>query len=617
MVDRFNPDVFYSDDHFMTIETMDGPAGGALESVYAFSDDIVLAAGRGGGTLAFYRTTDGGGSWNSVLNAGFIGFDPIYTPGNGGLFVGFEIGYNLQFTGNQGESFTQKADPDGNPGMVFLLATDQDNLVAGRGMNIFRSTDAGDSWTEVYEQADGLLMGGDVGPDGTLYARHTGGTNAYSSDDGQTWTTVQDNYDIFEATNDICVTDGNFIMAGGRGCFVRDGVGDDWMVSNSGLVASTVGSVIASSTGHVAAGTAGGFFHTMAPNGTWTARDEPANTVGMNQNGTMFAGSLNQLVVSTDNGATWTSATGIPEATVRFVLFESPGSYMFANVQGTIPLGLYRSADNGDNWSQLTDWFVNDIAVAANGDMYVVTTTEGFGISTDNGDSWSWPHAQFNQFEVELGPDGQIYRATSESTDISTDGGSSWTDISSNALPDGVDFVNMTVNALGVTGDGTIFMDMDWYSSWPELVTGGAVYISDDEGQSWEAINGWRATSFNHGADGYLYAGTSQGVMRIMSGADVAEADILQPSEYTLRQNYPNPFNPSTSISFSLQQPGHTQLVVYNLTGQRVATLYDGQLSAGLHSARFDAAGLASGVYLYQLSQDGQPALTRRMMLLK
>ena len=88
------------------------------------------------------------------------------------------------------------------------------------------------------------------------------------------------------------------------------------------------------------------------------------------------------------------------------------------------------------------------------------------------------------------------------------------------------------------------------------------------------------------------------------------------PSEYALRQNYPNPFNPSTTITYDLRSAGHTTLVVYDVTGREVAALVDGVQQSGVHSVRFDGAGLASGVYFYRL-QSGDFTRTAKMVLLK
>lgn len=90
---------------------------------------------------------------------------------------------------------------------------------------------------------------------------------------------------------------------------------------------------------------------------------------------------------------------------------------------------------------------------------------------------------------------------------------------------------------------------------------------------------------------------------------------------YTLQQNYPNPFNPQTEIRFVLAQGGRAELSIYNILGQKVRTLVDGQLSPGVHSAVWDGrndAGrqLASGVYIYQLVS-GNYREIKKMILLR
>lgn len=88
------------------------------------------------------------------------------------------------------------------------------------------------------------------------------------------------------------------------------------------------------------------------------------------------------------------------------------------------------------------------------------------------------------------------------------------------------------------------------------------------------------------------------------------------PTRFELAQNYPNPFNPSTKISFSLTRPGFTTLTVFNVLGQKVATLMEKEVAAGSYDVDFDASRLTTGVYFYRL-ESGNNSAVRKMMVLK
>jgi hypothetical protein len=96
----------------------------------------------------------------------------------------------------------------------------------------------------------------------------------------------------------------------------------------------------------------------------------------------------------------------------------------------------------------------------------------------------------------------------------------------------------------------------------------------------------------------------------------VAAAGGSIPENWALHQNYPNPFNASTAISFALPRDSHVRLDVYNILGQRVATLADEFMDAGEHRVIWSDDSNASGVYFYRLQADDFTA-TRKMTLLK
>lgn len=85
---------------------------------------------------------------------------------------------------------------------------------------------------------------------------------------------------------------------------------------------------------------------------------------------------------------------------------------------------------------------------------------------------------------------------------------------------------------------------------------------------------------------------------------------------YFLSQNYPNPFNPSTTINFGLKKAGNVEIIVYNILGNKVSTLFNGFKLAGSHSVLFNASDFSSGVYFYKIVSDGF-IKSRKMLMLK
>jgi Secretion system C-terminal sorting domain len=192
-----------------------------------------------------------------------------------------------------------------------------------------------------------------------------------------------------------------------------------------------------------------------------------------------------------------------------------------------------------------------------------------------------------------------------------------------------------------ITGD---FEDPPFYvlfdtpgQSWADGVTGVATAIDIFYGEDLGNVNGIRYENGWGGKTVYLGIGLEYAVevaaaddpvmsdqfetlmtnvITWFSANDVEETEAVQPTVFSLAQNYPNPFNPSTQISFTLPYSTDVTLTVFNVAGQQVATLVNGQMSAGHQDISFDASSLSSGVYFYTL-QAGDFTATRKMMLMK
>ena len=95
------------------------------------------------------------------------------------------------------------------------------------------------------------------------------------------------------------------------------------------------------------------------------------------------------------------------------------------------------------------------------------------------------------------------------------------------------------------------------------------------------------------------------------------------PQEFSLEQNYPNPFNPLTTIRVAVPTRSYARLQIFNVLGQEVARLVDGELDSKFYEFRWNGLGMSSGLYFYRFEalstiETGRSFVQiRKMMLIK
>lgn len=208
--------------------------------------------------------------------------------------------------------------------------------------------------------------------------------------------------------------------------------------------------------------------------------------------------------------------------------------------------------------------------------------------------------------------------------------------VKSSPAASGFAFVDMATNAAG-TKISWIFTNLYGAGTY-ELAVGYNLYYDTPKGQ-YINVNGtrigeimfdgptqiWQEKSFS----AFLPAGTdtveleaSWGWMHIDYLAvpryvvTSVENEAEMPLQFSLFQNFPNPFNPVTTIHYTLAQPTHARIEIYDVLGRRVATLVDELQTEGTHSVQWNGAGYASGLYVYRL-QAGEFSHTKKMILMK
>ena len=165
--------------------------------------------------------------------------------------------------------------------------------------------------------------------------------------------------------------------------------------------------------------------------------------------------------------------------------------------------------------------------------------------------------------------------------------------------------------------------DRDWNLLEDIAVTNYTPADNMQTGRPWVVLHGDRLyvsydldtrDSVTHEEDGKGQAIVCVYELRLTSTATRPPDRV--PDQLWLEQNYPNPFNPLTTIRYGLPQRSHVSLTVYNTLGQQVSELVGGEIEAGSHEVKFDAAGLPSGVYFYRLKAR-HFVQTRTLLLLR
>jgi photosystem II stability/assembly factor-like uncharacterized protein len=571
-----------------------------------------------------YRSLDSGATWTRA-NAGLAdtNVNTIYLYGSS-LYAGTDGG-GVYRSVNDGDSWQLMSTglADGNGKRVMSFAGVAGSIVAGTRTGAYYSTDSGVTWTLASSGLTSLSVPTLYGVGNHLFGGTYNTGVLRSTDGGINWSSSTSGWPSGNVRA-LCVV-GNWIFGGNYGgevIYRSTDNGGSWTPSAKGITALLVYSMTAA-------------------------------------NGRVYAGTTYGVARTTDNGTTWTQAAAPIKGRAIYSVFAK-GGYVYAGTGGD---GPYRSSDNGDTWAAANTGFPTGSArsaraLAADTNWIYCATFAGMYRSSDNGGSWSAAQAGITDSMMEsvcawnglvlAGAQNHVYR--------STNSGVSWTAVAS-GLPsepaysivrsDSVFFV-----AFYLGGNPSVYRSTDMGVTWAPAsngvpgstqviqrlfssgrnVYGGAtwdgVWLTIDKGASWTDVSsgligpGLRVAAITE-SGGYIFAGALKGGVwrrpssQLVSVPRVGEGDG-RADAFRLEQNYPNPFNPATVIAYSVHGSAAQtiQLRVFDLLGREVATLVNGRQEPGRHSATFDAAGHASGVYYYMLSASGQTD-SRRMLLIK
>jgi len=318
----------------------------------------------------------------------------------------------------------------------------------------------------------------------------------------------------------------------------------------------------------------------------------------------IFAGGEYGVRASTDQGATWVKNQPWPDSGVAG-LVSIPNGHVFAAGRG-----FYRMYNFNSGWNRMLN--VNLLKMFKTNDTTIICIS-GFKVykTTDEGYNWdsiSIPYFNPRSFTVlndvwYAGLSFNNYHGIWKSTN----NGQNWT------RPGGL--TNPNHLCLAITTAGNILVTSTRVAIGP----GSGIFVSSDGGDTWISVfEDFGGTDLMSGND-YVYAINSDIELyrnTITNLISVEQISTVLPKGFQLNQNYPNPFNPSTTITFDVAKVQKIRLSVYDVLGKEVAVLVDEQLKPGTYETKWNASGVASGVYFYKLTA-GDYSETKQMILLK
>lgn len=448
-------------------------------NTFDVSETNLFAATSNGVVLL---STDNGASWTSKsagLPSGQIYALTVSSSGtdSADLFAGYGYipsgspHYVYRSTDN-GSNWTASGVPTIIQALAVINGSDNTNLFAAtNSQGVYRSTDNGSSWNKtsflfnnhVWALAVGSTDSMTGGKD--LFAGTNGGV-ALSSDNGVSWSQINDGINAVYISS-LVVTD-TILFAGsnGNGVFLSTDNGSTWTWpnGNSGLINSNVLS-LATDGQNLFAGTSNGVWRSTDNGSSWIhaiagVGNVMALAVSPTSNGSgtnLFAGSSNGVRLSTDNGSTWINANSGMINVWDVTAFARSDTNLFA---GTISLnfdgGVYLSTNSGTSWTALNIGLPKNpvCALAVSGkNIFVgcgqpIMGSHGSGgvfRSSDNGSNWT--SAGLNGFLVNalLVAGNNLFAGTNGGTFLSTDNGSSWSPVSSG-------LANKKVTSLAING---------------------------------------------------------------------------------------------------------------------------------------------------------------------
>ncbi|QQS37574.1 MAG: T9SS type A sorting domain-containing protein [Ignavibacteriales bacterium] len=450
----------------------------------------------------------------------------------------------------------------------------------GSARGIFKSTDAGESWTNIFSTGTSNYLGIACDSLNNIYAANSSNGMVYSTDGGQTFTLIPSS------------TFGN----------------------------NTLNTVACGRSGHIFAGaTTGGVWRSTDFGATFTntaLQTLSIVTIAVDKFNPdiIYAGasstSANGFFISTDGGVTFGSSTN--SVNVWDVLQTNSSELYIPTTLSPYP--FTKSTDGGATWTTTANQpgamrggtldIVDDIYISGNGGVFK---------STDGGVSFANHNLTFSSNKI-LTYENKIMVCVTGTTNggvyIFTD---TQIPVELSSFTASVDNENVLIKWTTATELNNKGFEIERKNS--SEPNWNAIGFVQGKGTSTQ-LQSYSFDDSHLPAGEYIYRLKQIDFDGSFEYSSQVEATVNSILSFKLEQNYPNPFNPHTVINFQIPNDGNVSLKVFDLLGNEIITLIDEHKTAGKHKVVFEAASLSSGVYVYRINA-GSFSQSRKMLLIK
>jgi photosystem II stability/assembly factor-like uncharacterized protein len=647
---------------------------GALGNIWALSTTVAGEVFAGTWAGSIYRSSDSGSSWVNLINELTIVQDILITQ-SGDILAG-TLGPGVFYSSDDGNHWENKSAGIDVLNINSVHIAPNGNIFTGSGM-VYRSTDNGTNWLAVKGgRGNSWYSSIKSNSAGVIFAANAGLSGGYwiyrSTDNGDNW--IRINNGLTDSTIWTIALDSleNLFIGTQAGIFKSTNDGDNW--ANIGLTSNKIHALAIKDNNTFFAGTGPtGIFRSTNGGNSWEqVLNIPQNVYSLTIDsvGNIFAGGYDGeygVYRSTDNGANWVAVnSGISDLYIRSL--TSIGNDIYV---GTQTGGIFKTTDSGESWVSFNEGFgtMNEIFSLEIADNYIYAGTKGLWSRILYGTAPSAPTnliAVADTFSVDLSwndnSDSELGFKIERKDDslhlpapwilIDSVGANittytntgltpntvysyrvyAYNEFGNSAYSDSVEtttIVPVELTSFTAAANGNV-VELNW-STATELNNQGFEIERKSINNNFEKIGyvaGFGTTtelksySFideNVTTGTYTYRLKQIDYDGTFEYSNEVEVEISTPKEFSLNQNYPNPFNPSTKISFNLATDSKVTLKVFDVLGQEVKTLINGNITAGIHNVEFGAERLNSGVYFYRIEAkgiDGSSFTSVRKMIL-